>query len=226
VLGSPALSDDQARGLAAASTCLVVSVDYRLAPENPFPAGLEDCYAVLSWVADQTERIGVPPNRLAVGGDSAGGNLAAAVTLLARDRGGPKIDFQALIYPALCHQLDTRSRRLYRTGYWLTTDTLQWFSRLYVKDTADLNNPYVSPFLAQSLDDLPPAFILTAEYDILRDEAEVYGDRLLAAGIATQIVRYQGMVHGFIGCAGIISRAWDAMSAVGEAIKNAFVGFD
>jgi acetyl esterase len=186
------------RNMANATDALVISVDYRLAPEHRFPAAAEDAYAATSWAYNHATELGGDPTRLAVAGDSAGGNLAAAVPLMARDRGGPPIVFQLLVYPALERSFDTASYRDNAEGYFLTAVQMHWFWDQYVGDDDDAAaHPYAAPLRAASLQGLPPAHIVTAEYDPLRDEGEAYGRRLAEAGVPADVRRYDGMFHGF-----------------------------
>lgn len=223
VCGSPDTADDMARTLAVASGCVVMSVDYSLAPERRFPAGLIDCQAAVAWAAANADILGAEPGRLAVGGDSAGGNLAAAVTLLARDRGGPSIDFQLLVYPVTCRDLDAGSRGLYADGYWLTAEMMTWNWRQYLEHDKDALNPYASPLLAESLADLPPACILLAECDILYDEGRLYAERLLDHGVPVDVRSYPRMLHGFLACAGIVDAGRTALYDAGGAVRTALV---
>lgn len=225
VIGAPELSADQTSMLAAASGCVVASVDYRLAPEHPFPTPPEDCYAALRRVADELDAL-APGGRVAVGGDSAGGNLAAAVALLARDRGGPSIAFQLLVYPALSFRRDAPSQREFAEGYWLSAEQVDWFWERYVPAPADGESAYASPLLAPSLQGLPPALIVTAECDPLRDEGEDYARRLRDAGVACELRRYDGMFHGFMAAAGRIARGRDALRESGEAVGAALAAGD
>ena len=225
VVGSPASSDDEVRAVAQASGCAVLSVDYRLAPEHPFPSGLEDAYAALVWAAEHAEQLGARPGRLAVGGGSAGGNLAAALTLLARDRGGPRLGFQLLFYPATARHLDdAASRERYAEGYWLTTEALEWFWEHYLADPADASSPYASPLLADSLAGLPPARIELGECDVLADECVRYAQRLEQAGVPVELRIHAGMLHGFLVCGAVVEDAWEALRAAGEALGAALRG--
>jgi acetyl esterase len=237
VVGSPALCDDQARALANASACVVVSVDYRLAPEHPFPDGLEDCLAVVRWAAagGAVREVGLAAGELArdarqphaddgpaagrliVGGDSAGGNLAAAVTLIARDAGEPAIDLQVLVHPAVDRNADTPSIREFATGHGLTADAMRAFWDHYAGPTAD---PLVSPLRARSLQGLPPAVVITVGCDILRDEGEDYARRLSEAGVPVTLHRYEGMMHGFMAHAGIVDGARAAFDDIGAAVRS------
>jgi acetyl esterase len=188
--------DDLCRTLANCSGCAVASVDYRLAPETPFPGPLEDCYLALQTLAVQALDLGVDPTRLAVAGDSAGGNLATATALLARDRGGPALRYQGLLYPCLDPTCASASQKELASGYWLTRDSMLWFWKQYLQSPADALNPLAAPPRAP-LAGLPPASVVTAEFDPLRDEGEDYADRLRAAKVEVISRRYLGMIHGF-----------------------------
>jgi acetyl esterase len=182
--------------LAAAAGCAVVSVGYRLAPEHRFPTPAEDAYAALLWVSDHAGELGFDPSRIAVGGDSAGGNLAAVVSLMARDRGGPRPVHQMLVYPVIDHSFETESYRTCGDGYGLATEEMRWFWDHYLRSPADGGDPYASPIRAKDLSGLPPAFVFTAGYDPLRDEGEAYGARLRASGVPTVVSRHDGTIHG------------------------------
>jgi acetyl esterase len=220
VMGSPELWDDQARALALASRCQLLSVDYRLAPEHQFPAAPEDCYAAACWVAEHADELGVPRHALAVGGDSAGGSLAAAVTLISRDRDLPQIHFQVLIYPTTCMNIDTPSRRQFADGYGLTL-LRKDDGPAYLRSAADMRNPLASPLLAESHSGLPAALVITAEYDPLRDEGEMYAKALEDAGVPVDLRRYDGMIHGFCAYGGVIDEAWTAIEHAGHAVRAA-----
>ena len=194
VVGDLDTPDWICRSIASLAGCLVFSVDYRLAPENKFPTPVEDCYWAAKWVRETGFEQYVDPKRMAVGGDSAGGNLAAAVCLMARDRGGPRISFQLLICPVMNHAFDTESYRKYADGYMLTMKDMEWFWNHYLRDRRDGQNPYASPLLGE-LQSLPPALVMTAEFDPLRDEGEAYAERLRRAGVAARTVRYDSMPH-------------------------------
>jgi acetyl esterase len=213
--------DDTCRALANASGCSVVSVDYRLAPENKFPAAPEDAYAVTRWLADNGAEIGVDPQRIAVAGDSAGGNLASVVALMARDRGGPALAFQLLVYPVADFGFDTDSYRENADGYLLTEKMMRAFWNHYLGDEADGDHPYASPLRAECLDALPPAFVVTAEFDPLRDEGEAYAARLAEAGVPTTARRYDGMIHGFFSMGHAIDRARVAVADAGLVLRSA-----
>jgi acetyl esterase len=213
--------DDTCRALANASGCSVVSVDYRLAPENKFPAAPEDAFAVTRWLADNGAEIGVDPQRIAVAGDSAGGNLATVVALMARDRGGPALAFQLLVYPVADFGFDTDSYRENADGYLLTEKMMRAFWNHYLGDEADGDHPYASPLRAECLDALPPAFVVTAEFDPLRDEGEAYAARLAEAGVPTTARRYDGMIHGFFSMGHAIDRARVAVADAGLVLRSA-----
>jgi acetyl esterase len=221
VLGDLDVYDGTVRDLANASGCLVVSVDYRLAPEHKFPAAADDAFAATAWVADNAAEIGADPERLAVGGDSAGGNLAAAVTLMARGRGGPKIAFQLLIYPVTDQAFDTVSYQENAEGYGLTRKQMMWFSGHYLRSPVDADDPLASPLRASSLRGLPPALVITAGYDPLRDEAEQYAERLKADGVDVRVERYPGLIHGFFGMTASIDAAGAAIRRAGDALRSA-----
>ena len=206
--------------IAKTSGCLVVSVDYRLAPEHCHPAAVEDAYAATHWVADNSDAIQADPNRFAVGGDSAGGHLAAVVAQMARDRKGLCIDLQVLIYPITNYDFNTTSYTENKEGYMLTRDLMKWFWSLYVQDEGEANHPYVSPLQAENLSDLPQALIITAEYDPLRDEGEAYGKRLQKAGVKVVLLRYDGMIHGFLRMTARLDKAKAALNEVAGALKG------
>ena len=191
--------DGICRSLANGAGCVVVSVDYRLAPEHKFPAAPEDCYAATQWVAKNAAELNVEASNIAIGGDSAGGNLTAVVAQMARDRGGPHLVFQLLIYPATDFRMNTPSIEENATGYFLTKDDMIWFTNHYLNSEEDKTNPLASPLLARDLSGLPPALIITAQYDPLRDEGELYGQKLREAGVPVTVSRYAGVIHGFFG---------------------------
>jgi acetyl esterase len=225
VIGGLDSHDNFCREFAARGRIAVLSVDYRLAPEHKFPAATEDAYAAVSWLAQNGQELDIDESRLAVGGDSAGGNLAAVVALMARDRGGPKLLHQLLMYPVLGGPND--SRRSYEenaAGYGLTPAAMQWFMDHYTRTPADLDNPYVCPIRADDLSGLPPATILTAEYDVLRDEGEEYGRRLAEAGVPCTVSRYDGEPHGFMSMVGAVARASDAFEECSTALNAALLG--
>jgi acetyl esterase len=223
VIGTVDTVDAPCRALANRAGCVVVSVDYRLAPEHKFPAAPEDCYAVTRSVAEGAAADG-DPARIAVGGDSAGGNLAAAVALMARDRGGPPISFQLLVYPVTNHDYSTASYQENAEGYLLTKNGMVWFWDHYLQSEEDGRNPYASPLLATDLSGLPPALVLTAEFDPLRDEGEAYAARLRDAGVQVEARRYDGMIHGCFQMAGILDRSKEILDDAATALRRAFAG--
>ena len=213
--------DGVCRSLANAAGCTVVSVDYRLAPEHPFPAAPEDCYAALRFVAERAGEIGVDASRIAVGGDSAGGNLSAVIAQLARDRRGPRLAFQLLVYPVTDCRFDTASYRANAEGYFLTTAMMKWFWKKYLADPADAENPYASPLRAVDLSGLPPGLCITAEMDPLRDEGEAYAARLRDAGVPVTTTRYDGMFHGFFGMGALLAQGKSALAEAATALRKA-----
>ena len=219
VIGSLETHDGTCRSLANASGCMVVSVDYRLAPEHKFPAGPEDCYAAARWVVEKGAEIGADPARVAIGGDSAGGNLTAVVALMARDRRGPAFRHQLLVYPVTNHDFSTASYAENKQGYLLSLEMMRWFWNHYLERPEDGANPYASPLRAQSLAGLPPAHVITAEFDPLRDEGEALAARLKQAGVATTHTRYDGMIHGFFSMSAQLDAAKRAMAEAGAAVK-------
>ncbi|MBA2288517.1 MAG: alpha/beta hydrolase [Ktedonobacteraceae bacterium] len=215
--------DPACRILANAAHCIIVSVDYRLAPEHKFPAAPEDCYAATQWVAQNATSINGDPARIAVGGDSAGGNLAAVVSLMARDRGEPSIAFQLLIYPVTDYYLPgTTSYANNAEGYFLTRDAMAWFWKHYISIADDLDNPYLNPLRAKDVSKLPPAYIVTAEFDPLCDEGEAYAQRLREAGVPVQARRYNGMIHGFFTMVGLIDQSKPALAEAASVLEAAW----
>jgi acetyl esterase len=222
VLGSLETHDPVCRSLTNAAGCVTVSVDYRLAPEHKFPAAPDDCYAATRWLAANAADFSADSERIAVGGDSAGGNLAAVVALMSRDRGGPALVHQMLIYPVTDYLPATPSSQEDAQGYFLTSDDMVWFWNHYVRDQADGNNPYASPLRAMSLSGLPPAQVITAEFDPLRDEGELYAARLQQAGVAVNASRYDGMIHGFFSMAGTLTQGRNALDHAAAELRRAF----
>jgi acetyl esterase len=221
VVGSVTISDPFCRALANASGCAVISVEYRLAPEDRYPAAADDAYAATRWSADHASELGIDASRIAVGGSSAGGNLAAVVTLMARERGAPMIAFQLLHVPVTDHDFDTASYRANGTGFGLTRSGMRWFWDHYAPDPSLRDEAYASPLRAKDLSGLPPAHVVTAECDPLRDEGKAYATRLRQAGVATTYVEYPGMVHGFTAMATIIPMGRTAIDDMGAALRKA-----
>ncbi|WP_439134953.1 alpha/beta hydrolase [Pseudomaricurvus sp.] len=214
--------DDIARHMALQANCVVISVDYRLAPESKFPAAADDAYGALCWVADNAEALGIDETRIAVAGDSAGGNLAAGVALRARDEKGPAICFQSLWYPVTnVSLLETPSYSLFSTGYYLDKDNMAWFIQQYLDDPKDALNPMASPLLASRFTDLPPAYVMTAAFDVLRDEGQDYAKALQEAGVSVEYHCFDGLIHGFMNMNRSIPAAQLALNAVMENLKQA-----
>ena len=223
VIGDLDTADRQSREVCRGTGALVVSVDYRLAPEHRFPAAAEDCYAATRWAAEHASDHEGDATRLAVAGDSAGGNLAAVVAQMARDRGGPRLVFQLLVYPVTDGvDNDWPSYRDNGDGYLLTTAAMGWFWNHYAPSAADRRNPYASPLKAESLAGLPPALVMTAEFDPLRDEGEAYARALATAGVDAELVRYDGFIHGFFSHTGTIPATRKAMEKACNALSAAF----
>jgi acetyl esterase len=221
VIGDLNTHDVVCRQLTAASGTSVVSVDYRLAPEHKFPAAADDAWAATQWVVAHAAELGLDAGRLAVGGDSAGGNLAAVVALMARDAGGPAIALQVLIYPVTDVMRESRTYADFADGYMLTRDSMRWFIAHYLRSKDDARDWRVSPLRASSLAGLPPALIVTAGFDPLRDEGEQYAGRLRDAGVMVDYVCYGGMVHGFLGMGKLIDTAGRAIAQIGTTLRQA-----
>lgn len=211
--------DAPARALANCTGCVIVAVNYQKAPEHKFPVPLDDCYATTAWVAAHAEALRVDPARIGVAGDSAGGNLAAAVALKARDAGGPALAYQLLIYPATNYDLDTPSALANAEGYLLQRESMRWFWDHYLADAGDADNPLACPLRAADLSGLPPAFVVTAEFDPLCDDGERYADALRAAGVPVTYRRYDGMVHGFFWMAGVLDQARALYEEIGKEVR-------
>jgi acetyl esterase len=215
--------DGACRRLANATGSVVVSVDYRLAPEHRWPAAAEDAYAATGWAADRAEELGIDATRLALAGDSAGGNLTAVAALMARDRGGPALAFQLLVYPVIdlgASRSEYPSQRENAEGYFLTVAHMEWYRAQYLADDANGEEPYASPIKAASLAGLPPACVVTAEMDPLRDEGEAYGRALQAAGVPVTIHRAPGMFHGFFNMDAVLDGSKDAQRVAFEAANT------
>jgi acetyl esterase len=224
VLGDLETADSMARQLCAQAGVLVVSVDYPLAPEHPFPAAPEACYEATRWVADRAADLGGDRARVAVGGDSAGGNLAAVTALLARDRGGPALAFQLLVYPVTDLTGSYPSMRENSQGYLLTEQDMLWFREQYLPAGADLEDPVASPIYTPDLAGLPPALIITAEFDPLRDEGEAYAKLLEHAAVPVTVSRYDGMIHGFFGMTALVEGGRIAVAEAAAALRTALAG--
>jgi acetyl esterase len=224
VLGDIETVDNLCRRLANESRCVVVSVDYRLAPEAKFPAPLEDCFDVVWQVADEPSDFGVDRRRIAVGGDSAGANLAAAIALKARDRGDLPLAFQLLIYPIADFSFDTPSYRENAEGFGLTREMMAWYWSQYLATPEEGHSPLASPLRATDHSGLPPAMVITAEHDVLRDEGEAYAARLKESGVPVILQRYDGMIHGFLQMAETFDKGRIAIREAGQALRKALGG--
>ncbi len=207
------------RTIARRSGAVVIAVDYRLAPEHKFPAAVIDCYAATCWVAAHATELGIDPHRIAVGGDSAGGNLAAVMALQSRDEGGPPIALQVMVYPVTdLSSFDTPSYKEFADGYFLTAAEMVWFRDHYLARPEDARCSHASPLLAHDLHGLPPALIITAECDPLRDEGEAYARRLEEAGVRVRCTRYAGMIHPFFSLVGGVRQSHEAIAEVAAAV--------
>ncbi|MBH64174.1 MAG: acetyl hydrolase [Alphaproteobacteria bacterium] len=221
VLGDLDSHDILCRYICIQSGVLVVSVDYRLAPEHPFPAALDDAWDSVCWIADHGDDLNADTNRMAIGGDSAGGTLAAAVCRRARDKGAPDIRFQVLVYPVTDMTLSHPSMTEMGEGYNLTHEIMIWFRELYLPDADSWTDPDASPIHADDLQDLPQALVIAAGFDPLRDEAKAYVDALSAAGVTAEHVCYDGMIHGFLNMPALLDDGRTATTQAAKAIKAA-----
>jgi acetyl esterase len=225
VLGDLDTHDPFCRALCAGAGCVVVSVAYRLAPEHPFPAASDDALAATRWVAAHAAEIGGDPVRIAVAGDSAGGNLAAATTLRIRDEGGPALRGQLLIYPGLRYPSPpTPSYVENAVGYGMTREAATWFWEQYLGDRTHATNPLAAPLIAPDLSGLPPALVVSAQYDVLRDEGELYARRLRAAGVPARLSRYDGVHHRFAELIGILDKAEQALDEMCAWLREVLTG--
>ena len=221
VLGTIDTADGVSRTLANSAGAMVAVVGYRLAPEHPFPAAIDDCYAATAWVAAHATEIGADPARLAVGGDSAGGNLAAAVALRAR-ADGPALAGQLLVYPNTDQLADDESIRAADDRFLFNRHSVAWYRRHYLLDAADAASPLASPLRAGSLAGLPPALVITAECDPLRDQGEAYARRLADEGVQVELSRYEGMAHGFFTMAGTVDASGAALAQAAARLREWF----
>jgi len=222
VIGNLETHDSLCRHIANAAGCVVLSVDYRLAPEHKFPAAVEDAFAATSWVAAEAETLRIDRERIAVGGDSAGGNLAAVVSLLARDRGAPRLSYQLLLYPPLDCGAAHPSHARFAEGYLLTRPTLLWFYNHYLRDTADIDDWRASPLRAPDLAGVPPAFVLISGNDMLCDEGEAYARRLQECGVPVRLRQFPDQIHGFLTMGKIVRAAQPALDEVASALRTAW----
>jgi acetyl esterase/lipase len=224
VFGDLDTHDTVCREIAARSRAVVASVDYRRSPEAKFPAAIEDAYAAVQWLHDgeTARRFGLRPDQIAIGGDSAGGNMAAVVAVLARDRGGPRLAGQLLICPVTAYFPNTPSYAANGVGFGLDASFMPWMWEQYLTSPAEGQDPRVAPLRTPDLSRLPPALVITAEYDLLRDEGEQYADRLREAGVPTQATRYAGMIHGFLDYRGIVREGWEALEEIATTVRRWF----
>ena len=222
VIGSLESHDTVCRSLCVEAQCIVVAVEYRLAPENKYPAALEDAWSATEWVADNANLLGGDPARLAIGGDSAGGCLAATVALIAKESGGPKISKQLLIYPCTDMTRRYESHRTFGEGYRLTSDLIEWFYNHYFSEEDDVESWKASPLNSTKLEGLPPTFLISAGFDPLQDEAEAYADKLMRAGVSTKHSHYEGMLHGFITMPGVMDKAKEALTECAQELTLIF----
>ena len=226
VLGTLEMADDNCRALCANSGVAVVSVDYRLAPEHRFPIGLEDCKAAVAWIAEHGGELGIDGRRLAIGGDSAGGNLAAVVAQDSLRSDVFDLRFQLLVYPMTGTPWEEReSLREFGVGHYLTREAVEWFAGLYARSPEDYRDPRLAPVLAAvaDLEGLPPALVITAEYDLFRDEGEEYADRMREAGVEVELRRYAGELHSFFGAPARFDAAVPARAEAGAALREHLV---
>jgi len=224
VVGSIESHDLVARNLCVGADCTVVSVDYRMGPEDPFPAAPEDCFAATRWVAENADSMGIDPARIAVGGDSAGGNLAAVVALMARKSGGPGLCFQLLVYPVADYAFNTQSYETFAEGAGiLTAAGMRWFAGHYLARQEDRSDWRAAPLRAPDHGDLPPALVITAECDVLHDEGVAYANALKDAGVAVEHRNYPGMIHGFFSFAPVIDDGGAAQMFAAERLRDAFI---
>jgi len=222
VTGNLDTHDQVCRLLCDDAGAVVVSVDYRLAPEAKFPAAADDCLAAYQWALEHAGEVSADPANVAIGGDSAGGNLAAVVALLAREAGLPQPKLQLLVYPVTDYELDSESMIENAKGYFLEREGMRWFYNHYARHSADFDDWRFSPMRAEALDDLAPAVVITAEYDPLRDQGEAYGQRLIAAGVRTEMVRADGLIHGFFGMHAFMPPGQEAWDLAVTALRAAF----
>ena len=222
VIGDLDTHDSACRALANETDCIVVAVDYRLAPENKFPAAVDDCFAAFRWVIKNAAAINADGARVAVGGDSAGGNLAAVVSILARNAGLPNIVFQLLIYPVTAPEPETKSHHAFAEGYLLTRKTITWFFTHYIRNSKDTKDFRYAPLEADDLSSLPPALVIVAGYDPLRDEGVEYAEALIHAGNRVRLSNYEGMVHGFYLMGGMVDASRRAISESAAMLRDAF----
>lgn len=220
VVGSLDTSESFCRALSSMTPCVVVSVGYRLAPEHPFPAAIDDCYAAVKWVAGNASQFGADGGRIAVAGDSNGGSLAAAVSLMARDDEGPQISAQVLVYPAMRYGAETDSMRDNKDPMFFNAHSVPWFWNHYLADPADGDSPYASPLNATDHSELPATLMLTAEFCPLRDEGEAYAEALSRANVPVDYHRYADLPHGFLSMAAVLDTAREALGLIADFLRQ------
>jgi acetyl esterase len=223
VIGDLETHDVLCRQITAAAGIAVVAVDYRLAPEHKFPAAIDDAWAATRWVVKQAARLGIDPSRLAVGGDSAGGNLAAVVALMARDAGDPAIQLQMLNYPVTDLAAEAPSYAEFADGFMLTRDSMRWFVDHYLESKSEASDWRASPLRAPSLAGVAPALVVTAGFDPLRDEGDAYARKLRAAGVRVDHICYGGMVHGFLPMGKLLDTGMRGVAQISAALREALV---
>jgi acetyl esterase len=222
VIGSLDSHDSVCRVLANSAKCVVISVDYRLAPEHKFPAAVEDAYDSLQWIASNPEAFDIDVNRIAVGGDSAGGNLAAVACIMAKERKTPTIIHQLLIYPSTGYRETPPSMWENAEGYFLTREVMKWYQKHYFNNDQEILDPYASPVLYSDLSGLPPAAILTAQYDPIRDVGKIYAETLQENGVDVYYKNYEGLIHAFVNFIGFVPEARDALEEGAGELQKAF----
>lgn len=221
VIGNIDTHDGLCRMIANGSGCRVISVEYRLSPESKFPGPVEDALGALEWIEKNAAQLGVDANRLAVGGDSAGGDLAAVVAQIAKEKGAPKLSYQMLLFPVTQIGEETTSLREYAEGYFLERKTLDWFYAHYLPTDADKKDPRISPLHAEDFSGLPPAYVMLAGFDPLHDEGLAYAKKLRAAGVTVTVADYPDMVHDFIYLQAVLPQAAEALNTAAAALKAA-----
>jgi acetyl esterase len=221
VIGDLQTHDALCRQIANGAKARVIAVDYRLAPEHKFPAAADDCFAALKWVAAQASAIGVDANRIAVCGDSAGGNLSAVVCQMAKAAGGPHIVYQVLMYPTTIAHAKTGSMKDFERGYFLEREAMDWFFDAYVPKGHDMKDPKLAPFWGD-VKGLPPAYVITAGFDPLKDEGKQYADKMSAAGVHVTYKDYPALVHGFFNMSAVVPQAKEAIAEVAAKLRGAF----